>query len=110
MLVKRTLFATCVVSLLLDASFNMIFATLIMLLLLGTSFIVKLCYRTFYLSIIANTQDCTLQIPKMCYCGLCKYALIMPLFMQIFVRVTCARRSVVAEHFIPQSQLSGGRG
>ena len=40
-MVKRTLFAMCVVSLLVGALFNMIFATRIMSLLLGASFNTK---------------------------------------------------------------------
>ena len=89
--VKHTLLATHVASLLLGALFNIILGMHVTSLVLGTSFNMNCSYRTLYLSIIASTQDCTSQIPKMRYCGLkpnrriCKYALITPLLPYIFV-------------------------
>ena len=73
MVVKHTSFATPIVSLLLGVPRSTRSSS----------------YRTLYLSTIANTRDCTWQMPKTCYCGLqssrriCKYALIMPLLAHI---------------------------
>ena len=72
MVVKCTLFAMHKASLLLGALFDTIFATCVtfatrvMLLLLGASFNKSCTYRTLCLRNIANTQDCTSQMPKMC--------------------------------------------
>ena len=68
--VKRTLFSTHVASLLLGAPLNTIFAMRATPLLLGTLAAQSCSYKTLYLSTIANTQDCTSQMPKTCYCGL----------------------------------------
>ena len=98
MVVKCTLFATCVVSLLLGASFNTIFSMCVISLLVPRS--TQNCsYTTLYLSTIGSTQDCTSQMHTMCYCGLksnrriCKYALIMPLLAYSFVK-KCAQEKV----------------
>ena len=80
--VKCTLFPTCIASLLLGISFT-----------------------------IANTRDCTSQMPKMCYCGLqssrriCKYVLITPLLTHILFKETYIRRGMVTLHFLQKLQL-----
>ena len=37
----------------------------------------------------------------------CKYAIITPLLVYIFVKTRYTRTGVIAVHFLPESQLSG---